>query len=72
MLEIPNTPMNVNKYKLLSAPLDEIEDEVNRLIEAGWQPFGSPFLLPSKPDDLTLQANMIYQAMVHPAPDSVT
>ena len=59
--------MNVNNYKLVVAPRDEIEDKVNTLIEAGWQPFGAPFLLPAKGDDLTLQENMIYQAMVRPA-----
>jgi hypothetical protein len=59
--------MNVIKYKLVVAPRDEIEDKVNSLIEAGWQPFGAPFLLPAKGDDLTLQENMIYQAMVRPA-----
>jgi hypothetical protein len=57
-------PMNVNKYKLVAAPPDELEDQVNQLIEAGWQPFGTPFLLPAKSDDLTLQQNMVYQAMV--------
>ena len=59
--------MNVIKYKLVVAPRDEIEDKVNSLIEAGWQPFGAPFLLPAKGDDLTLPENMIYQAMVRPA-----
>jgi hypothetical protein len=63
-LESPENPMNVNKYKLLAAPAHELEEQVNQLIEAGWQPFGAPFLLPAKPDDLTLQQNMIYQAMV--------
>ena len=62
----PYNPMNVNKYKLLAAPADELEEQVNQLIEAGWQPFGPPFLLPAKPDDLTLQQNMVYQAMVLP------
>ena len=66
-LSFLNHPMNVNKYKLVVAPRNEIEDEVNTLIEAGWQPFGAPFLLPRKGDDLTLQENMIYQAMVRPA-----
>jgi hypothetical protein len=60
---LPN-PMTVNKYKLVAASIVEIEEQVNRLIEAGWQPFGAPFFLPSKPDDLTLQQNMVYQAMV--------
>jgi len=59
--------MIVNKYKLVAAPRDEIEEQVNTLIEAGWQPFGAPFVLPEKDDDLTLQENMIYQAMVLPA-----
>ena len=56
--------MNVSKYKLVAAPLNELENQVNQLIEAGWQPFGAPFLLQAKPDDLTLQQNMVYQAMV--------
>ena len=59
--------MNVNKYKLVAAPLNEIENQVNQLIAEGWQPFGAPFLLTAKPDDLTLQQNMLYQAMVHAA-----
>jgi hypothetical protein len=63
--------MNINKYKLVAAPFDKLEDEVNQLIEAGWQPFGAPFLLPSKADDLTLQQNMIYQAMVLPTKFSI-
>jgi hypothetical protein len=56
--------MNICKYKLLAAPLDEIESRVNQLIEAGWQPLGAPFFLTARPDDLTLQQNMVYQAMV--------
>ena len=64
--------MNVNKYKLVAAPQDEIEAKVNELIEAGWQPFGAPFLLPEKDDDLTMQENIIYQAMVRPAPGNAT
>jgi hypothetical protein len=59
-------PMHVHKYKLLAAPIDELEDQVNQLLQAGWQPFGAPFLLPAKHDDLTLQQNKIYQAMVLP------
>jgi hypothetical protein len=58
--------MKVSKYKLVAAPQDEIEDKVNHLIQDGWQPFGSPFVLPAKPDDLTLQENTVYQAMVLP------
>ena len=57
---------SVNKYKLVAASIVEIEDQVNRLIQGGWQPFGAPFFLPSKPDDLTSQQNMVYQAMVLP------
>ena len=57
--------MNVNKYKLVAAPIVEIENEVNRLIQAGWQPFGAPFLLPANLEDLTLQQNVVYQAMVY-------
>jgi hypothetical protein len=56
--------MTVSKYKLVAAPIVEIENEVNRLIQAGWQPFGAPFFLPSNPEDLTMQQNMVYQAMV--------
>jgi uroporphyrinogen-III synthase len=56
--------MTVSKYKLVAAPRDEIEEKVNQLIEAGWQPLGAPFILPAKPDDLTLQENMVYQAMI--------
>jgi len=56
--------MNISKYKLMAAPQDEIEEKVNQLIRDGWQPFASPFVLPSKPDDLTLQENTVYQAMV--------
>jgi hypothetical protein len=59
--------MTVSQYKLVSGSIVEIEEQVNQLIEAGWQPFGPPFLLPAKPDDLTLQQNMVYQAMVLPA-----
>lgn len=59
--------MTVNKYKLVSGSIVEIEAQVNQLIEDGWQPFGPPFLLPAKPDDLTLQQNMVYQAMILPA-----
>jgi hypothetical protein len=60
--------MNVSKYKLVAAPQNEIEQKVNELIEAGWQPLGAPFLLPEKDDNLTAQENIIYQAMVRPAP----
>ena len=60
----PHQPMNVNKYKLVAAAPNQIEDQVNQLIEAGWQPFGAPFLLAAKADDLTLQEKVIYQAMV--------
>ena len=56
--------MNVEKYKLVAAPIDELEEQVNQLIQAGWQPFGAPFLLPAKTEDLTLQQNKIYQVMV--------
>ena len=59
-----DNPMNVNKYKLVAAPPDKLEDKVNQLIEAGWQPFGAPIFLPANSDDLTLQQNMVYQAMV--------
>ena len=61
----PDHPMNVNKYKLVAAPVDELEEQVNQLIQAGWQPFGAPFLLPAKLEDLTLQQNMVYQAMIY-------
>ena len=60
----PDHPMIVDKYKLVAAPINELEDKVNQLIQAGWQPFGAPFLLPAKADDLTLQQNKVYQAMV--------
>ena len=63
----PPHPMNVNKYKLVAAAPNQIEDQVNQLIEAGWQPFGAPFLLAAKADDLTLQEKVIYQAMVRQA-----
>lgn len=64
--------MNVNKYKLVAAPLEEIEEKVNKLIQAGWQPFGTPFLMPSNGDDLTLQQKTVYQAMVLPTEGSAT
>jgi hypothetical protein len=64
-------PMNVKKYKLVAAPVEELEAQVNRLIEAGWQPFGAPFLVAAKPDDLTLQQKMVYQAMVLPTERTV-
>ena len=56
--------MNVNKYKLVAAPRDDIEAKINALIETGWQPFGDPFLVPEKDGDLTTQINMICQAMI--------
>jgi hypothetical protein len=55
----------INKYKLVVAPSGEIADEVNKMIQEGWQPFGSPFVLPAGPPDETLHVNMVYQAMVH-------
>ena len=64
--------MNVKKYKLVSGSIVEIEEQVNQLIEAGWQPFGAPFLVAAKPDDLTLQQKMVYQAMVLPTERGVT
>ncbi len=67
-LDFSDETMNVNKYKLVVAPRDEIEEKINQLIAAGWQPFGAPFLLPAKDDDLTAQEKTIYQAMVRPAP----
>ena len=63
-MTFPPNPMKVSKYKLVAAPRDEIEEKVNELIEADWQPLGAPFILPAKPDDLTLQENMVYQAMI--------
>ncbi|MGD0411416.1 MAG: hypothetical protein ABSC18_06905 [Verrucomicrobiota bacterium] len=63
--------MTVNKYKLVAAPIVELEVEVNRLIQAGWQPFGAPFFLPSNPEDLTMQQNTVYQAMVLSTQSSV-
>jgi hypothetical protein len=67
-LSFSDESMNVSKYKLVAAPQNEIEQKVNELIEAGWQPLGAPFLLPEKDDNLTAQENIIYQAMVRPAP----
>ena len=47
--------MTISKYKLVAAPRDEIEEKIDPLIVAGWQPLGAPFILPAKPEDLTFQ-----------------
>ena len=57
-------PKGITKYKLVVAPSGEIADEVNKMIAEGWQPFGSPFVLPAGPEQVTLHVNMVYQAVV--------
>jgi hypothetical protein len=64
----PAELLAINKYKLVVAPSGEIADEVNKMILEGWQPFGSPAVLPAGPEDVTLHVNMVYQAMVRRGP----
>jgi hypothetical protein len=55
--------MEVTEYKLVVASATKIAAEVNALIKGGWQPFGSPAVLPPAPD-FTEHADMVFQAMV--------
>lgn len=49
-------------YKVLKAPIDQIETIMNDLIGDGWQPLGAPTL--TYPN-----SNMVYQAIVQGTPD---
>lgn len=56
--------MKVTEYKMVVASAEKITAEVNALINWGWQPFGSPTVLPPAPE-LVEQVDMVFQAMVH-------
>ena len=49
-------------YRVLKAPIDQIETLMNDLIGDGWQPLGAPTL--TYPN-----SNMVYQAIVQGTPD---
>lgn len=54
--------MAYTAYRVLRAPIDQIEGLMAELIAAGWQPIGAPAM--TAPD-----TNMIYQAVVKGTPD---
>ena len=54
--------MAYTAYRVLRAPVDQIEGLMAELIAAGWQPIGAPAM--TAPD-----TNMIYQAIVKGTPD---
>lgn len=54
--------MAYTAYRVLRAPIDQIEELMTELIAAGWQPIGAPAM--TAPD-----TNMIYQAVVKGTPD---
>ncbi|HUR45114.1 MAG TPA: hypothetical protein VMZ27_04480 [Candidatus Saccharimonadales bacterium] len=55
--------MKVTEYKMVVATAVKINSEVNALIKSGWQPYGSPTVLPPTPE-LTEQLDIVFQAMV--------
>ena len=59
--------MKITEYNLVIEHADVIEKKVNEFIKAGWQPFGTPFVLP--PADEMLPMNTVFQAMVQIAND---
>ena len=54
--------MAYTAYRVLRAPIDQIEELMTELIAAGWQPIGAPAM--TAPD-----TNMIYQAIAKGTPD---
>jgi hypothetical protein len=54
--------MKITRYKLLCHRADYLENEVNSLIEQGWQPLGAPSIAPAPPH--SDQSDTVYQAMV--------
>lgn len=55
--------MAYTAYRVLKAPIDQIERFMTEAIADGWQPLGAPILL--YPDD-----KAVYQALVKGTPDS--
>lgn len=68
------TPMKITAYKMVCAHVgnknEALEKVVNDLIKEGWQPFGSPSILPPTPE-LNPQSDIAYQAMVRGVERSV-
>ena len=54
--------MKITEYKIIVEHADVIEKKINELIKQGWQPFGTPFVLP--PSGEMLPMNTVFQAMV--------
>jgi hypothetical protein len=59
--------MKIAAYKIVIKQAEDIEDKVNELIKSGWQPFGSPGVLPPMRD--SEQTETIVQAMVRTEAD---
>ena len=57
--------MKITAYKIVMKRADDIEDEINELIKSGWQPYGSPCVVPQTPE----QADTVLQAMTRMDPD---
>ncbi|MEI6715143.1 MAG: DUF1737 domain-containing protein [Verrucomicrobiota bacterium] len=60
--------MRITEYKLLVEPALEMTAKVNELIKKGWQPFGSPSVLPPTPD-LLEAVDTVFQAMIRQEPE---
>lgn len=59
--------MKVREYKLLVGSPEDLEKQVNELLKVtGWQPWGSPAVLPPT-RELAEQVDMVFQAMVRMA-----
>ena len=54
--------MKITEYRIVIRRAEDVEDEVNKLIKSGWQPFGSPGALPSAPE--SERSDTLFQAMV--------
>ena len=54
--------MAYTAYRVLRAPVEKIEDLMDKAISDGWQPLGAPVLV--APD-----TNMLYQAIAKGSPD---
>jgi hypothetical protein len=54
--------MKIIGYKLIIHRADHVENEVNALVDKGWQPLGAPSVSPAPPH--SDQSDTVYQAMV--------
>jgi hypothetical protein len=54
----------INDYRTVQAELpSELDKIVNKLIEKGWQPFGSPYVS-SKTNDFDINQTMVLYAKI--------